>query len=56
MSEEELKNEVSLLIDETKASEPQDMSRIMGIASKKFAGKTDGKTLSTIVRTLLTQG
>ena len=55
MSEDELKNEVSEIIDEMKASGPQDMGRVMGFASKKFAGKTDGKTLSTIVRTLLSQ-
>jgi uncharacterized protein len=32
----------------------KDMGRVMGMASQKLAGKADGKTISSIVRNLLT--
>lgn len=54
MSEEDLLIEVKNILKEINASDPKDMGRAMGIASKRLAGKTDGKTLSTIVRQLLT--
>lgn len=53
MSEEELRTEVQKIIEETGASEPKDMGKVMGVATKQLAGKTDGKTLSTVVRSLL---
>jgi hypothetical protein len=31
----------------------KDMGRIMGMASKQLAGKADGKTISTLVKQLL---
>ena len=53
MSEEELMSEVQSIISEINASDLKDMGRVMGIASKKLAGKTDGKTLSMMVKQLL---
>lgn len=54
MSEEELKSELKQIIDQVGASGPQDMGKVMGVASKALAGKADGKTISTVVKTLLT--
>ncbi len=53
MSQEELYNELKLVIAETGAVSPADMGKVMGIASKKFAGRADGKTISAAVKELL---
>ncbi len=53
LSEEELKPILSEIISQIGASGMQDMGKVMGMASQKLAGKADGKTISTIVRTLL---
>ena len=53
MSEEELKKELQQIIIETGASSPADMGKVMGMASKKFAGRADGKTISAAVKELL---
>ncbi len=50
MSEEEVENEVKKVIGETGAEGMKDMGKVMGIVTKKLMGKTDGKTISTIVR------
>lgn len=55
MSAEELKNILRKIINETNASSPADMGKVMGIATKQLAGKTDGKSISTIVKELLTK-
>ncbi len=54
MSESELTASLKEIIAQTGASGMKDMGKIMGIASSKFAGKADGKTISGIVKTLLT--
>ena len=53
MSEEKLEKELTEIVAETGASSMKDMGQVMGIATKKFAGRADGKTISTIVRKLL---
>lgn len=53
MSETEIEAEVKSIIAETGASSMKDMGRVMGMASKKLAGKADGKTISGIVKSLL---
>lgn len=53
MSEEELKKELNQIIAETGASSPADMGKVMGVASKKLAGRADGKTISAAVKELL---
>lgn len=53
MSEEELKKELQQIITETGASSPADMGKVMGMASKKLAGRADGKTISAAVKELL---
>lgn len=53
LSAEELQNEIKKIIDETGASSPADMGKVMGVATKKLAGKADGKTISATVKELL---
>jgi len=55
MSEDEVKRELNEIIAELGASSPADMGKVMGIATKKFAGKADGKMIASIVRELLSQ-
>jgi len=53
LSPEELKNELQQIIAETGAASPADMGKVMGIATKKLAGRADGKTISATVKELL---
>ncbi len=53
MSLEELRGLLKNIIAETGAKSPQDMGKVMGIASKQLAGKSDGKTISAVVKELL---
>lgn len=53
LSPEELEAEVKDIIAETGASSPKDMGKVMGVASKKLAGRADGKAISTLVKQLL---
>ena len=41
------------IIQETGATTIKEMGKIMGVATKKLAGKTDNKTISEIVKELL---
>lgn len=53
MSENEIKKHVSDIIAETGASTMKDMGRVMGMASKKLAGKADNKLIASMVKELL---
>ena len=53
MSEEEVKAAVEKIVADLGASTMKDMGRVMGAASKQLAGKADNKTISQIVRSLL---
>ena len=53
MSAEELKTEIAAIIASVGATSPADMGKVMGVASKQFAGKADGKTISAVVKELL---
>ena len=53
LSAEELEAEVKAIIAETGASSPKDMGKVMGVATKRLAGRADGKAISTLVRQLL---
>jgi uncharacterized protein YqeY len=55
MSEDELKKELSSIIAETGASSPADMGKVMGVATKKLAGRADGKAISAAVKELLSR-
>jgi len=53
MNEEELEAALSALITEIGASGPQDMGKVMGVATKKLVGKADGRTIAEKVKELL---
>ncbi len=53
LSPEELKSKVQEIITQTGASSMKDMGKVMGMASKAFAGKADGKSISSMVKQLL---
>lgn len=53
LSEEELKAAIQKIIEETGASSPKDMGKVMGVATKALAGKAEGKAISTVVKALL---
>ena len=53
MNTEDLEKIIKEIIAQTGASSMKDMGRVMGMASKQLAGKADGKTISTIVKQLL---
>lgn len=55
LSAEELKSAIEKIIAEVGASSPADLGKVMGVASKAFAGKADGKTISGIVKELLSK-
>lgn len=55
LSEEEVKEELKKIISQTGASGPQDMGKVMGIATKTLAGKADGKLISGLVKELLSK-
>ena len=53
MSADEVRQHVQDIITETGASSMKDMGRVMGMASKRLAGKTDNKLVASIVKELL---
>ena len=53
LSAEEVKAKIQEIIAQTDASSIKDMGKVMGVATKSLAGLTDGRTLSTIVKQLL---
>lgn len=55
LSADEIKAELSAIISEVGASSPADMGKVMGAATKKLAGKADGKTISALVKELLSK-
>lgn len=54
LSEDDLKKEISSIIQEVGAKGPQDMGKVMGVATKKLAGQAEGKAISEWVKKLLT--
>jgi uncharacterized protein YqeY len=55
LSVDELRSEVASIIAEIGASSPADMGKVMGAATKKLAGKADGKTISALVKEFLSK-
>lgn len=53
LTDEEIESEVKAVIAETGAQGMKDMGRVMGIASKKMAGRADGRAISAVVKRLL---
>jgi uncharacterized protein len=55
MSADEVKAELEKIIATVGASSPADMGKVMGVATKQLAGKADGKTISSLVKELLSK-
>jgi len=53
MSEEVLQTELEKIIAQVDAQSMKDMGKVMGVATKAIAGKADNKTISNIIRKLL---
>jgi uncharacterized protein YqeY len=53
MSEAEIEAELKTIIASVGAKSPQDMGKVMGVATKALAGKADGKVVSELVKKLL---
>lgn len=53
MSPEELEAALKEIIAQVGASSPQDMGKVMGVATKALAGKTEGRLISEAVKRLL---
>ena len=56
LSEDEIKAELTKIIEQVGAKGPQDMGKVMGAASKQLAGQADGKAISAVVKELLGNG
>jgi uncharacterized protein len=54
LSNDAIEAELKKIIEDTGAKGPQDMGKVMGVATKKLAGQADGKIISELVKKLLT--
>ncbi len=54
MSEEDVKAAVQAIVTELGAAGPQDLGKVMGVATKKLAGQADGKVISAMAKAILT--
>ena len=53
MSDEELTSAIKEIIAETGATSAKEMGKVMGVATKKLAGKIEGRLISEKVKALL---
>lgn len=53
MNEEELTEALKAIIAQVGATTPQEMGKVMGIATKQLAGRADGRAISAKVKELL---
>lgn len=53
LTADEIKAAVKAIIEEVGATTPQEFGKVMGLASKRLAGKADGKAISAIAKELL---
>lgn len=54
LGEDKIKEIVAEVIAKTGASGMKDMGKVMGMVSTQLAGQADGKTISSVVKSLLT--
>ncbi len=55
LSDDELKDILNIIIAETGASSMKDMGKVMGMATKKAAGRADNSKISAMVKELLSK-
>lgn len=55
LSESELAEALKAIIAQVGATGPQDMGKVMGVATKQLAGKAEGRAISAKVKELLQQ-
>ncbi|MDX9919685.1 MAG: GatB/YqeY domain-containing protein [Paludibacter sp.] len=53
MSDAELEATIAAIVAQVGANGPQDMGKVMGVATKQLAGKTEGRLISEKVKALL---
>ncbi|MGZ5210511.1 MAG: GatB/YqeY domain-containing protein [Kaistella sp.] len=53
LTAEELETEMKKIIAETGAESAKDLGKVMGVAGKALAGKSDGKSISEMAKKLL---
>ena len=53
MNEEELTEALKAIIAQVGATTPQEMGKVMGVATKQLAGRADGRAMSAKVKELL---
>jgi uncharacterized protein YqeY len=54
MTEDEVKAAVEAIVKELGAAGPQDLGKVMGVASEQLAGKADGKLIAAVAKNALT--
>ena len=54
LSEAELESALRAIITQLGVTEPREMGKVMGVATKQLAGKADGKAISAMVKKILT--
>ena len=55
LSEAEVEARLQEIIAEVGATQPSDMGKVMGVATKRLAGLSEGRMISTLVKKLLTK-
>ena len=55
LSEAEVEAELEKIIAEVGATQPSDMGKVMGVATKRLAGLAEGRLISTLVKKLLSR-
>lgn len=55
LTEDEIKNILSVVMTENGLSSPSDFGKIMSLAIPKFSGKADGSMVSSILKSLLSK-
>ncbi len=55
LSEAEVEARLAEIIAEVGATQPSDMGKVMGVATKRLAGLAEGRMISTLVKKLLSK-
>ena len=53
LSEDEIRETVSVVVSQMGAASMADMGKVMGAANKQLAGRADGKLIAQIVKSIL---